>query len=263
MRLRSLALPLLAVLAVLAVAAPLSAQTIVNHWRFGESDSGAASGNTFGATTTATVGAANLTVTGTITYSNDVVGSGSSLSASLGSGAQFSSAVRTDLTSSSSFIMEVWFNPTTATGSRLLIYNGNASTSGIGILLSGANLDVLRGGRADGVVSGYNLNQWNYTALVFDGAANSIKVFVNGVTTAAYTFSGDVTFNEPTDEFTIGSGFSGSVDEARISTFATGTFNTSMLSYNSMSAIPEPSTYAALVGACALGFAAHRRRRRA
>lgn len=263
MRLRSFALPLFA---VLAIAAPLSAQTLVNQWRFGESDSGAASGNTFGATTTATVGATNLTVTGTITYSNDVAGSGSSLSASFGSSAQFGADVFSGLTSSASFIMEAWFKPTTATGSRLLIYNGNASTTGIGLLLNGTNVDVLRGGQADTIVAGYNLNQWNYAALVYDGGAGTINVFVNGATTPAYTLASGATFNALTGEsqsFLIGQGLSGSMDEARISTFTSGTFNTSMLSYNSMSAIPEPSTYAALVGACALGLAAYRRRRRA
>lgn len=260
---RSLTLPLFA---VLTLAAPLSAQTLINQWRFGESDAGAVAGNTFGATATATVGATNLTVTGTITYSNNTGGTGSTLSGSLGSDSYFSTDVITSLTPTSSFIMETWFKPTTATGSRLLIYNGNASTTGIGLLLSGANVDVLRGGNTDTAVAGYNLNQWNYAALVYDGTAGSIKVFVNGATTPAYTLASGGAFNALTgvsQTFSVGQGLLGSVDETRISTFTTGTFSTSMLSYGSMSAIPEPSTYAAIFGACALGLAAYRRRRRA
>jgi hypothetical protein len=262
---RSLALPLLA---VLTLAAPLSAQTLINQWRFGESDAGAADGNTFGATTTATVGSSNLTVTGTVTYSSNTGGPGSSLSATLGSSAYFSTDVVASLTPTSSFIIETWFKPTTATGNRTLFYNGNGSNSGIGLLLSGANINVLRGGVSDsGGVAGYNLNQWNYVALVYDftGATGTIKVFVNGATTASYTLDNEGDFNALTaasQTFSVGS-LTGSMDETRISTFTSGTFSTSMLSYSSMSAIPEPSTYAAIFGACALGLAAYRRRRRA
>lgn len=262
---RSLSLPLFA---VLTLTAPLSAQTLINQWRFGESDAGAVAGNTFGATTTATVGATNLSVTGTITYSSNTGGTGSTLSGSLGSDSYFSTDVITSLTPTSSFIMETWFKPTTTTGSRLLIYNGNASTTGIGLLLSGTNIDVLRGGNTDTAVAGYNVNQWNYAALVYDynGTTGTIKVFVNGATTPVYTLSSGGAFNALTggsQTFSVGQGLAGSVDETRISTFTSGTFNTSMLSYGSMSAIPEPSTYAAIFGACALGLAAYRRRRRA
>ena len=53
--------------------------------------------------------------------------------------------------------------------------------------------------------------------------------------------------------------FSGFIDNVRLSTFTSGTFNTSMLAY---SAVPEPTTYSALLGLGVLGLAATRRRRR-
>ena len=168
-------------------------------------------------------------------------------------------------TATASPFTPVGASPTTATGTRILFYNGNASNSGIGLLLSGANVNVLRGGVLDSGVAGYNLDQWNYAALVYDGPNGSINVFVNGATTPSFTLNSTGAFNALTaasQTFSVGS-LSGSVDETRISTFTSGSFSTAMLSYGSMSAIPEPSTYAAIFGACALGLATYRRRRRA
>jgi len=103
-------------------------------------------------------------------------------------------------------------------------------------------------------------NTWYQVALVNDTSAGTLSLYLNG---ALETTSG-ISFNDPsTGALSLGGNgsggdlFTGKLDEARIFTFAPGTFNTSMLAY---SAVPEPSTYAALFGVAVLGAAAWRRR---
>ena len=91
-------------------------------------------------------------------------------------------------------------------------------------------------------------------------SGGTINYFLNGVS----EISRAANFFDPTSgALSIGGNnsgdelFTGSIDQARIFTFTSGTFNTGMLSY---SAVPEPSTYAAILGLLALGLAAWRRR---
>lgn len=243
------------------LAATLSAQTILAQWRFGEADAGAANGGSVGATTTASVGSDLSLVSGTATYTNSTPGGGSTLGVEMDASTQFSTTALTALTNGSSFIMEMWFNPTALSGSQYLVYNGNTSARGIGLYLSGSTMHLLSGGNFDNAVSGtVTAGQWNYVALVWD--AGTAKVFVNN--DSAPNYNQVRNFTTPSipggDTMLFGINFAGAIDEARVSSFTSGTFSSSMLNYASVSAVPEPSTYAALAGLAALGLVAWRRR---
>ncbi|MBX3736812.1 MAG: LamG domain-containing protein [Candidatus Didemnitutus sp.] len=239
------------------LAATLSAQTILAQWRFGEGDAGATNGGAVGATTTATVGSDLSLVSGAATYANSTPGGGSTLSVDMNAAAQFSTAAYTALTNGSSFIMEMWFKPTSVTGDQYLLYNGDTSNNGIGLYLHNSGVQLLQGGHVDETANAtVSAGQWNYAALVWD--AGTARVYVNDI--SAPTFTAGRSINDPTGTFVLGINYAGGVDEARISTFTSGTFNTSMLNYASVSAVPEPSTYAALAGVAALGLVAWRRR---
>ncbi len=244
--------------------ASASAQTLLHHWRFGEDQVGAAHG---GAVTTITdnVGTLDLTASGTVTYTHSTPGSASSLAATFDTSGSFAAAVDGNLTPDASFIIEGWvyLNGPTSNGSKFLFYNGNASWSGIGLMVNGTTVEVLEGGLYADTAGSLNANQWNYVALAY--AAGSLQVFVNGTTAPSFSASSafrdfsSATGNGQPNDFFVGGSFAGSLDELRISSFS-GSFNTSMLSYSAMSAVPEPSTYAALAGLAALGLVIWRRR---
>lgn len=241
--------------------ATASAQTLLHQWRFGENDSGATNGGTV-TTVTDHVGTLNLTASGTVTYTSTTAGTSSTLAAAFGTGGSFVGSEDGTLAPGASFIVEGWFylNGTPPATTNLLYYNGNPSNNGIGLYVTGTSLRAMEGGRSDVSAGTLNANQWNYVALVY--ANGSYRTYVNSDSVISYTGTGS--FN---DYFGgggglgtyIGPGFAGSIDELRVSSF-TGTFNTSMLSYNTISSVPEPSTYAALAGLVALGLVAWRRR---
>ncbi|MBI5426538.1 MAG: LamG domain-containing protein [Opitutae bacterium] len=239
------------------LAATLSAQTILAQWRFGEADAGAANGGAVGVSTTASVGSNLSLASGAATYTNSTPGSGSSLAVDMNASAQFSTAAYSALTNGSSFIMEMWFKPTSVTGDQYLLYNGDTSNNGLGLYLHNSSVQLLQGGHIDEAANAtVTAGQWNYAAIVWD--AGTARVYVND--TSAPTFNAGRAINDPTGTFVLGINYAGAIDEARISTFTSGTFSTSMLNYSSVSAVPEPSTYAALAGLAALGVVAWRRR---
>ena len=241
-----------------ACAATLSAQTVIAQWRFGEGDGGASNGAAVGATTTDAVGTNHLTRTSAATYTGTTPGAGSTLAIVADTSAMFSGTAITSVSSASSFFMEVWFKPTTLSGSQTLVYNGDGSFRGLGLYLDGSTLRLLAGGQFDNATTGTaTLNSWNYAALVWDN--QNVSVYLN--TIAAPVYSAVRSFNAANggDSLFFGT-LSGGFDEARVASFGTGAFSTSMLNYQSVSAIPEPSTYAALIGVAALGLVAWRRR---
>lgn len=242
-------------------AAIASAQTVTHLWRFGDSDPGAAD-NGLIATTTDQVGGNALTANNTVRYLANTPGTASSLSAAFyGVSSSFTGNVDANLGPSSSFIIEGWFSfdGTPATGANILFYNGNPSASGLGLYVTGNTLQFLAGGQSDITIGTVNVNHWNYVALVYENGQTS--TYLNSNTASSYT--GAVSFGgysgDPAEKFYVGGGFYGAVDELRVSTF-TGSFNTSMLSYSAISAVPEPSTYAALAGLAAFGLVVWRRR---
>jgi hypothetical protein len=245
----------------LAAAITGSAQTTTHLFRAGENDSGAGNGLALAATTVDAVGSTNLSLvgTGSATYTSNTTVSGSSLAFAFTGGNSYAGAVDTSLTTSASFAMELWFKATSLSTTQALFYNGDTGGNGVGLFLDGSNLVAMAGNRF--MVAGettLTTGTWYHAALVSSGG--TITYFLNG----ASELSRAANFFDPTSgALYIGGNtsgdelFNGTIDHARIFTFTSGTFNTGMLSY---SAVPEPSTYAAILGLLALGLAAWRRR---
>ena len=106
-----------------------------------------------------------------------------------------------------------------------------------------------------------SIGSWYHVAAVGDAAAGTLTLYVDGVSVGSTTgFDGLLSLSS---SWTLGRGqfnggpgdtINGYLDEVRISDVA-------LAPSQFLNAIPEPSTYASLVGAAALGFAALRRRR--
>jgi hypothetical protein len=247
---------------VLAATVTCSAQTVTHLFRAGENDSAAGNGLALAATTIDAVGSTNLSLVGagSATYTSSTTVSGSSLAFAFTGGNSYAGAVDTSLTTSASFAMELWFKATSLSTTQALFYNGDTGGNGVGLFLDGSNLVGMAGGVF--MVSGsttLTTDTWYHAALVSSGG--TITYYLNDVS----EISRAANFVDPTSgALSIGGNnsgdelFNGSIDQARIFTFASGTFNTGMLSY---SAVPEPSTYSAACGLLALGFAAWRRKR--
>lgn len=254
-------LPALVFTFVLSASA-VRAQTTLHLYRAGENDAGASAGAALAATTVDSGGSTPLTLggAGSSTYTNSTAAAGSTLAFNFTGGNAYSGSVDTSLTTSAHFAMELWFKPSALSGTQSLIYNGNTGGSGVGIFLEENNLVALAGGRFFSMGStALATNTWYHVAAVSTGG--TLTLYLNGTT----ELSRSANFINPgSGALMIGGNnsggeyFNGAIDHARIFGFTGGTFETSMLSY---SAIPEPSTYAAICGVLTLGWAAYRRRK--
>lgn len=243
-------------------ASAAQAQTTLHIYRAGENDAGASSGAALAATTVDGGGSTHLTLggAGSPTYTNSTVVAGSTLAFNFTGANSYSGSVDTSLTTSAHFAMELWFKPSSLSGTQGLLYNGNTGGSGVGIFLEENTVVALAGGRFFSTGStALTTNTWYHAALVSTGG--TLTFYLNG----ASELSRSANFINPGSGALViggnnsgGEYFSGAIDQARIFGFSAGTFDTSMLSY---SAIPEPSTYAAICGLLALGLAAYRRRK--
>jgi hypothetical protein len=240
----------------------------VRYWTMGDSDSGAAAGNATNSTMPAHAGGLTLTKDSgaSITYSSDVfsstsLGHANNLSMSFaGTGATpgyFANSVASSATDN--FFLEAWVKPSgTSTANGAIAFNGSAgSSNGYGLFQSGSNYEV-RLGDSGVMVAPLTAGTWTHVALVRNNGTTSL--YINGTEAN----SGSAAPTTPTTYFRIGEsdisnyGFSGLIDEVRFAEFSAGSFSTSMLN---ISAIPEPSTYAAIAGAAMLALAVWRRQR--
>ncbi|MBI2814822.1 MAG: PEP-CTERM sorting domain-containing protein [Opitutae bacterium] len=241
-------------------AAIASAQTTVGLWKLGEDDSSPANGGPVASSVANSGALGGFTASGTPTYTNSTVG-GSAWAIDMGSSGNSNSlALASTLGVNDNYAIEAWIYVANTSGIQVIFYNGDTSTNGMGLLVNGGNLDMMIGG----VTASSNslptapitLNTWVNVAAVRENGATYF--FYDGIQYGA----GVGTHGTTTGSFFLGSGggygFSGAIDNVRAFTFTGGTFSSSMLT-----AIPEPSAYAALAGLGALGLAFWRRKRAA
>jgi hypothetical protein len=240
------------------------AQTNVHFFTGGENDPGAANGAVVNNPTLDSAGSSNLTRTGDVTYTTNTPGANSTLAYQFTTGSGYLlGATNTTLTNESSFAMELWFQTPFANTQQALFHNGHIGLyvyNGVSVHRAGIALNKIG-------VGPLSASTWYHVAFVWD--AGTLTGYLQG--TPTFIGSG-LDFSNPTagNALVIGSTslggdpFMGTIDHARIFEFAPGTFNTSMLSYpaSAIAVVPEPSTYAAILGLIALGFVIVRRSRR-
>ncbi len=218
--------------------------TTIHYWRMGEEDPGAANG--VSATNTVDIARTeNLPVTGGGAYYAASVSApaantvGSSLCLYFSNGLTSASGP-IPTTVNNNFGMEGWFNPVSTSGT-VLFYNGNPGNSGWGLGTSGGHYQILFGGVVFYTTTATVIaNTWVHLALVCQNGVATL--YTNGVAADSVA----ATPNPPAGSFTIGATpgggnyFIGSIDEVRIFTFASGTFDPAYLLINSFS-LPEPA----------------------
>jgi hypothetical protein len=218
--------------------------TVLDDWRMGEGDSGAANGgyatNTFdsgvGNRTLANQPAVGVFPTYYPNYNNNVSGPaaffvGSQLCEFYSTGQYAIGSVVPNLTTN--FGIELWVYPAAGNGGSVIAYDGNTGGSGWGLYQAGTNCYVLFGGVGFSANSApLATNIWTELALVCNVGVATL--YTNGV--AAFTMNS--TPNSPAGSFLIGADnggaetFSGGVDEVRVFTFAAGQFSPTNLLVN-------------------------------
>lgn len=236
---------------------------VLHSYRGGEDDPGAANGLFFsevtGQTTDVGTNSFDLVTPWNGSYTSDVAAPGSSLAYNFtdASYAASSTLGDTSLTPTSSFAFQAWVKPG-ASRTGLLLSNGNLVSNGIGLALFEGNLAAAEGGLTWVVSStAVSTATWSHVALAYDDG--DVSLYLNGSLVHYAASSPFIALPDwSTTWVQLGSeNIGGLIDEAQIFTFTSGSFDTSMLSY---SAVPEPSTYAALLGAAVLGLALWRRK---
>jgi hypothetical protein len=238
-------------------------QTTVASWSMGDNDAAAAAGNTVNSTLTATTGA-NLTAYGSgLTYVNDTApGSAGSLAVNFTGLGYYNTADNLGLTAG--FALETWVKFSDVSATQWVMRVGNGGNNGAGIILNNGTLGAINSGDLIyGNSDPLTADTWYHTALVVDDAQQA-QLYVNGSLISGATF----TVNSFAANFGFGGDENGAaplygtLDDAKVFTFAPGTFTTAMLNYP-LAAVPEPAAYAALAGLAAFGFIAWRRRKSA
>lgn len=238
-----------------------NAQTVVQHWRMGEDDPGAVAGNNVNATLMASVGS-NLNLSGSgLSYTTDTAPDLGGLAVAFSGAGNY--AVGSNLGLSTNFAIETWVNFSSLASTQWVFVLGNGGNLGGGVLFNSAN------SRMGGVKSGVNFfaysdvltaDTWYHVAFVMDDTGNA-SFYFNGS-----LVSGTDNIGFFADNFSLGGDengnarLQGKLDDVRVFTFASGTFDASMLSY--VAPIPEASTYTLLAGCLALGAVVWRRHRR-
>jgi hypothetical protein len=190
----------------------------------------------------------NLTASGT---------PGTSGGASTFDGTSYFSRPGVATSATDNFVMQVWALATSSGGNRPVFYNGNSGNSGFGVYQANGVWGLLFGGNIYSTHSAVTLNEW--TQLTIARASGVTTFYVN-----ATPFNVASAPNAAAGNIFIGGNpllgterFQGSIDQARIFTFAAGT-----LTAQDLQLVPEPGTFAMAMTGAALLLAGVRSRRR-
>lgn len=221
----------------IAVATSLNVR---GYWQLGEDDASAAGGATGNATTAGQDAnglkpALNLTRQGSPSYTAVDGSNGSVLAMSFNGSTDSYTLASPVTTATDNFGVEARVKPTNASDLQIVIYNGNTSTSGFGIFIQSGNYFGLYGLNAafdTGVAA--TTGVWQDLALVRDGGIS--KFYLDGALVYSANVGGP---NPATSGFAVGQApqvagqfFNGAVDDARVFTFAPGTFDPADLGAN-------------------------------
>lgn len=165
----------------------------------------------------------------------------------------------------SNYGLQLWVKNAGSVGGTTNIFSvGNPTADGINLSYGSGSYSGWLGNSdmvGSATVGSGSINGWDHLAIVT--AAGTTTFYVNGITQGTFNTYAPTNPGIGWHGFLTPGGsalYSGLIDEIKVFTFAPGTFSSSQLDF--ASAIPEPSTYAAIIGAGALGLAAWRRRSR-
>jgi len=216
-----------------------AAITVLDYYRLGENDPGAASGNAVNSCTRNTAGTNHLAQVGGPRYTNDVPidagpHTGSTLAVDFNGVNQsltnHSAAALTD-----NFGIEAWVKARNLSGPHVIAYTGNSTANGWGLVQIGANFQGGLGGSGSVGSAPATNNAWTHLALVRENGTATL--YLNGVPAGSSTavpalpdpgFAIGAHPQGPAGEF-----FDGTVDEVRVFTFSPGGFSTNDLLVNS------------------------------
>lgn len=169
----------------------------------------------------------DLTVNGTVAYgTTGQFGTAVTVDDS-GDYAEIADNAHTGLDITGSITLEAWVNRASATGERYIIRkwgNGGNRSYYLSVDIAGRLNFVLRSGGSQGTVTtgigSLPNGAWHHVAATYDGS--TMRVFVDGTLAGSTSYSSGI--NNGNAAFQIGSpllvGFSGSVDEVRVSDIA-------------------------------------------
>jgi hypothetical protein len=220
-----------------------AAVSVVSYWRMGESDASVIPG--IASTTVDFVGGNTLSLSSAPFYQQTVSAEASTHCGSLSSVWFFTGTYGTAaiFNLQNNFGIECWVNPNSVSGTQCLVYNGNTSSSGFGIYISGGSYAGLFGGKSFIGSGTATAGQWTHVALVCN--AGVAQLYVNGAP-AGSSYSN--TPNPATGSFGVAANpgnhaleqtFS-YIDELRVFSFAPGQFSTNDLLV--FAPLPSPIT---------------------
>ncbi len=205
--------------------------TVLRHFKMGEADPGAVEG----AVVTQTVDSASsnpLTLTGEPHYSTDSPQYYEKSTIDFSGANRWGSTPNPDLLTTN-FGVETWVKPTSATGTKFILYSGTAGSGwGIVQLAETGTFRAIFGGQTYFGEGEIKVGVWTHLAFVVTG--DTATFYVNGVPSGASVVSNpsppDSTLYVGTSP-TLGAYFGGLMDDVRIFTFEPGTFTPGLLLY--------------------------------